>query len=100
VWVGLPIVADRGRWGILERQNSVFESAADAVDDVTYLDTWHLFAAPDGGYTAYHHDGDTVELVRESDGLHFNATGYELLARAALDAAQEEFELTPRVVAD
>jgi lysophospholipase L1-like esterase len=41
-----------------------------------------------------------VQLVRESDGLHFNATGYELLARAVLDEAQQEFELTPRVVAD
>ncbi|MEO8422686.1 MAG: DUF459 domain-containing protein [Actinomycetota bacterium] len=100
VWAGLPIVSDRGRWGIVERQNDVFESAAEAVDDVAYLDTWSMFAAPDGGYTAYHRDGGTVELVRESDGLHFNATGYELLARAVLETAQLEFELTPRVVAD
>jgi lysophospholipase L1-like esterase len=91
-------VSDRGRWGILERQNQAFEAAADAVDDVTYLDTWDMFAAPDGGYTAYFRDDDTVELVRESDGLHFNATGYELLARAVLEAAQQEFALTPRVV--
>ena len=53
-----------------------------------------------GGYTAYYRDGDDVELIRESDGLHFNAIGYELLARAVLDAAQEEFELTPRVVVE
>lgn len=99
VWVGLPIVSDKGRWGIVERQNDVFESAAEVVDDVTYLDTWDMFAAPDGGYTAYHRDGNTVELVRESDGLHFNAAGYELLARAALTVAEQEFELTPRVVA-
>lgn len=98
VWAGLPIVSDRGRWAILERQNEAFEAAADAVDDVAYLDTWDLFAAPDGGYTAYFRDDDTVELVREADGLHFNATGYELLARAVLDAAQREFALTPRVV--
>lgn len=100
VWVGLPIVSDRGRWGIVERQNEVFEATADVTDDVGYLDTWTMFAAPDGGYTAYHRDGDTVELIRESDGLHFNATGYELLARAVLEMAQQEFELTPRVVAD
>jgi hypothetical protein len=100
VWVGLPIVSDRGRWGIVENQNDVFESAANVVDDVTYLDTWDLFAAPDGGYSAYHRDDGTVQLIRESDGLHFNAIGYELLARAVLDAAQQEFDLTPRVVAD
>jgi lysophospholipase L1-like esterase len=100
VWVGLPIVSDRGRWGIVERQNEIFEGTADVTDDVAYLDTWTMFAAPDGGYTAYHRDDDTVELIRESDGLHFNATGYELLARAVLEVAQLEFELTSRVVAD
>ncbi|MGZ5306636.1 MAG: SGNH/GDSL hydrolase family protein [Actinomycetota bacterium] len=100
VWAGLPIVSDRERWGIVERQNDVFESAADAIDDVTYLDTWDMFAAPDGSYTAYHREDGTVELVRESDGLHFNATGYELLARSVLETAQQEFDLTPRVVAD
>ena len=100
VWVGLPIVSDRGRWGIVERQNDVFESAAGVVDDIAFVDTWSMFAAPDGSYTAYHREDDTVQLVRESDGLHFNAAGYELLARAVLDTAQQEFELTPRVVAD
>jgi len=39
-----------------------------------------------------------VQLVRESDGLHFNATGYELLARAVVEAAEREFELTSRVL--
>ncbi len=100
VWVGLPIVSDRGRWEIVERQNDAFEAAAEVVDDVAYLDTWEMFAAPDGGYTAYHREDGTVRLVRESDGLHFNATGYELLARAVLEEAEQEFELTSRVVAD
>jgi hypothetical protein len=98
VWVGLPIVSDRGRWGIVERQNDAFESAASLVDNIVYLDTWDMFAAPDGGYTAYLHDEGTVQLVRESDGLHFNATGYELLARAVVEAAEREFELTSRVL--
>ena len=99
VWVGLPIVSDKGRWGIIQRQNDVFEHSAHTVDDVAYLDTWDMFAAPDGGYTAFYRDGGTVELVRESDGLHFNATGYALLARAVLEAAQRQFDLTPRVLA-
>jgi hypothetical protein len=99
VWVGLPIVSDKGRWGIIERQNDVFESSAKATDDVAFLDTWDMFAAPDGGYTAYHRDGDNVELIRESDGLHFNATGYDLLARDVVEAAEQQFELTPRVAA-
>lgn len=100
VWAGLPIVSDRGRWGIIERQNEVFERAAHTVNDVAYLDTWEMFSTPDGGYTAYYRDGGTVEQVRESDGLHFNAAGYTLLARAVAEAAQQEFKLTPKAIAD
>lgn len=100
VWVGLPIVSDKGRWGILERQNAVFDQSATGVRDVTYLDTWDMFESPDGGYTAYYRSDGKVELIRESDGLHFNAAGYELLARAVVEAAQQEFGLTARVLAD
>lgn len=99
VWVGLPIVSDTGRWGIIERQNTVFEGAAQLVNDVAYLDTWDLFAAPGGGYTAYYRIGNNVQLVRESDGLHFNSTGYELLARAVAEMARTTFKLTPRAIA-
>lgn len=100
VWVGLPIVSDTGRWGIIERQNTLFEGAAKQVDDVAYLDTWNLFSAPGGGYTAYYLVGSDVQLVRESDGLHFNSTGYEVLARAVAGMARAAFKLTPRAIAD
>lgn len=100
VWVGLPIVSDQGRWGIIERQNTFFEGAADLVNDVAYLDTWDLFSGTDGGYTAYYRDGSGVQLVREGDGLHFNAAGYELLARAVAEMARTTFKLTPRAIAD
>jgi len=99
VWVGLPIVSDTGRWGIIERQNTLFEGAAKQVNDVAYLDTWDLFSAPGGGYTAYYRTGNSVQLVRESDGLHFNSTGYELLARAVAEMAHTTFKLTPRAIA-
>ena len=100
VWAGLPIVSDRGRWAIVERQNDVFEHAAELVEDVAYLNTWEMFAAPDGGYTAYYRDHGDVQIIRESDGLHFNAAGYTLLARAVVETAQREFQLTSRAIAD
>jgi lysophospholipase L1-like esterase len=100
VWVGLPIVSDKWRWDLVERQNTIFDGSAEAVHDVTYLDTWDMFESPDGGYTAYYRSDGKVELIRESDGLHFNAAGYELLARAVVEAAQQEFGLTARVLAD
>jgi hypothetical protein len=100
VWVGLPVVRDEGRWGIVERQNGIFEHAANDVRNVAFLDTWELFSAPDGGYTAYYRSEGGVRLIRESDGLHFNGAGYDLLARAAVGLALTEFELAPKVIAD
>ncbi len=35
-------------------------------------------------------------LIREGDGLHFNAVGYTILAREIAKLAVEEFGLSPR----
>lgn len=98
VWVGLPNVRDAGRVELIRRQNGLFEDAASKVRNVAYFDTWKAYSTPSGGYTAYYRSGNTVELIRESDGVHFNATGYTLVARAAIDLARTEFQLTPRVI--
>jgi uncharacterized protein len=100
VWAGLPVTRDVDRWALIRRQNDIFERAAGDVDDVAFVDTWELFSAPGGGYTAYFHDGETVRLIREPDGLHFNSTGYELLARAVAETARSEFGLPPKTIED
>jgi hypothetical protein len=41
VWAGLPIVSDTGRWGIIQRQNDVFEHSAHTVDDVAVAIAGH-----------------------------------------------------------
>jgi hypothetical protein len=97
VWVGLPIVSEHERWPLFQRQNEIFARVAARTPNMAFIDTWDRFAQPDGDYTAYHRDGNKVELIRGPDGIHFNGTGYELIARAALEAAIEDFELTPRV---
>jgi uncharacterized protein len=98
VWLGLPVVRNQERWPTLERQNGVYARAARSVPNVSFLDTWDMFDAPDGRYTTYYRQEGTVLEVREADGVHFNATGYELLARAVTDLATDEFGLDPRVV--
>jgi hypothetical protein len=98
VWVGLPAVKDEARWDFIRRQNDIFEEAADEVPNVAYLDSWELFAAPDGGYSAYYRRNGFIQQVRESDGLHFNGAGYEILARAAALTAEKEFGLSPRTL--
>lgn len=98
VWVGLPNVADRRRWELIRRQNDLFQQAARQVRNVAFLDTWRMFAASSGGYTAYYNPGNNVQLVREPDGVHFNGAGYQLVAEAVAQLAERRFELTPRAV--
>jgi len=96
VWAGLPISADYRLREHSRRQNDIFRFAASISEDVAYFDTWERFRDPDGGYTAYFHEGRRVILVREGDGLHFNAVGYTLVAREIAKLAGAEFGLVPR----
>jgi hypothetical protein len=99
VWVGLPIVSNKGMWEHFQRQNEIFQQVASTVPNVTYVDTWDRFATNDGGYSDFYwHDGQ-VELIRERDGIHFNGTGYDMIAHAAVQAAIDKFRLTNRVLA-
>jgi uncharacterized protein len=96
VWAGLPISADFRLREHSRRQNDIFRFAAGISGDVVYFDTWDRFRDPDGGYTAYFHEGRRVILVRGGDGLHFNAIGYTLVAREIAKLASAEFGLVPR----
>jgi hypothetical protein len=96
VWAGLPISADFRLREHSRRQNDLFEFAASISSDVVYFDSWNRFRDPDGGYTAYFREGNRVTLIREGDGLHFNAVGYTVVAREIAKLAAEEFGLSPR----
>jgi hypothetical protein len=100
VWVGLPIVDQKDRWAVMRRQNQIFERVIRDTPNAVYVDTWDRFATPDGDYTPfYRHDGQ-VELIRATDGLHFNPRGYELVAQAVAQAVVDGFALTPRAISD
>ena len=96
VWAGLPISADPRLRDHSRRQNEIFEFAASITNDVAYFDAWDRFRDPAGGYTAFLREGRRVILIREGDGLHFNAIGYTILAREIAKVAVEEFGLSPR----
>ena len=96
VWAGLPISADFRTREHSRRQNDIFEFAASISHDVAFFDSWERFRAPEGGYTAYFREGRRVILVRERDGLHFNAIGYTIVAREIARLATVEFGLSPR----
>jgi hypothetical protein len=92
-WVGLPIVEQKERWPVMQRQNDIFERVVDAAPNATYVDTWDRFATRDGQYTPFYWQGGKAELVRASDGFHFTPGGYELIAQGVIDALVDEFQL-------
>jgi uncharacterized protein len=97
VWAGLPMSSDARFREHSRRQNAIFAYAAGITPNVAYFDAWSRFADPrTGGYTAYLREGGQVLLIREGDGLHFNAVGYTVLAREIATLAEEEFGLLPR----
>ena len=96
VWAGLPISADPALRDHSRRQNDIYEFAASISAGVAYFDSWERFREPGGGYTAYFREGRRVILIREGDGLHFNAIGYTIVAREIAKLATREFGLSPR----
>ena len=99
-WVGLPIVQRKERWDVMQRQNESFERVVDSTPNALYVDTWDRFATQDGQYTPFYWEDGKVELIRTSDGLHFNPRGYELLAEAVGAAVVDQFRLTPSALAE
>jgi uncharacterized protein len=98
VWVGLPIVSNKGRWQLFQFQNKLFQQVASRVPNTVYVDTWDRFAANNGQYSDYYWQNGHVEKIRESDGIHFNGTGYNIVAQAAIQAAIDTFQLTGKVL--
>lgn len=99
VWVGVPVVQERQRWDFYRRVNEIYRDAAMADPFATYVDTWELFEAKQGGYTAYlRNERGTLQQMRAGDGIHFTPNGYAYLARAAIRAAAGAFALPSSTV--
>jgi hypothetical protein len=98
-WIGLPIVDKKDRWPVMMRQNDIFERVADRTPNALYVDTWDRFANADGDYTPFYREDGKVELIRATDGFHFNPRGYELVAQSVTDSLIEAFHLSPNAVA-
>ena len=99
-WVGLPIVQRKERWEVMQRQNEIFERVVDLTPNALYVDTWDRFASRDGQYTPFYWEDGRIELIRTTDGLHFNPRGYELMSEAVAVAVVDQFRLTPNALAE
>src|SRR6185312_13838823 len=83
-WLGPPTLGDSN----LDRGAKLLgpvmrEEAKKFAPDVVYIDTYHLFEGPDGGYSRDlpDKDGNEVEM-RISDGIHFSIDGAQYLSDA------------------
>ncbi len=99
VWVGIPVVQDRKRWDFYRRVNGIYRDAT-AVDPLAaYVDAWGMLQPKAGGYAAYlRNERGVLQEMRAGDGIHFTPTGYGFLARIAIRAAGDVFDLHERAV--
>lgn len=95
VWVGLPLTGDDDQTRRFEVINRiVHDAAAERPGSVEYVDTYTMFAGPDGGYAEYlTDDRGALVRVRGDDGVHFERPGGDLIAEAVLERLNERFDL-------
>jgi hypothetical protein len=96
VWIGLPITrssAQASRFRLLDR---IYRSEAEKRSGrVAYVDTYALFADPEGGYSDYLREGHgTLTKMRASDGVHYERAGGDRVARVTLVNLRRAFDLT------
>lgn len=95
-WLGPPTLGDSS----LDKGAALLgpvmrEEAAKYAPDVVYVDTYHLFSGPDGGYSRSLPDaqGNSVEM-RISDGIHFTVDGAQYLSDAVWKLLNKRWHIT------
>jgi hypothetical protein len=88
IWVGMPPMRDATLSHGMAEVDAVFRSEAAKRPNVTYFDTWSLFAGPGGGYADQIAHGSGMAYVRLPDGIHLNVEGSQLLARELARAVE------------
>jgi hypothetical protein len=95
-WLGAPVLRDdsmnRGAQAV---DKIMREEATKFAPDVVYIDTYKLFASPDGSYsgTILDENGKSID-ARIGDGVHFSMDGAAYLARAVYAVIDAKWHLT------
>jgi lysophospholipase L1-like esterase len=84
-WVGQPIMQPAKLAGQIRLMDDIYHQEAAGHPSVTYVDSWSLFATPDGRYSAYLRDGaGDLRLMRLPDGVHLTGFGADRLSYQVL----------------
>jgi hypothetical protein len=95
-WLGPPTLGD----DTLDRGAALLgpvmrEEAEKYAPDVVYVDTYHLFEGPDGGYSRSLPDANGNEVdMRISDGVHFTVDGAEYLSAEVWKLLDKRWHIT------
>ncbi len=95
-WLGPPTLgADNLDQPAKEIGELMRQEAAKRAPDVTYLDTYQMFAGSDGKYSRTILDENGKEITaRISDGTHFTEAGAQYLARAVFKLIDSRWNIT------
>jgi hypothetical protein len=96
IWIGLPQTSSPDQTQRFDVVNAaVAAEARERPGKVTYLDTYAMFAGPDGGYAEYlDKPGGGSVKVRAGDGVHFERAGGDMIAREVLKTLNQTYDLT------
>ena len=98
-WVGAPVMADATYSERVQGVNDVFREVAAKHSDVTYVDAYTLFSAPDGTYASMLPvPGGKVARVRGADGIHLTPEGGDLLAETVFGRLDRGCRITEQAV--
>jgi hypothetical protein len=98
-WVGAPVMADAAYSERVQGVNDVFREVAAKHPEVTYVDAYALFSAPDGTYASVLPvPGGKVARVRGADGIHLTPEGGDLLAETVFERLDPTCQITQQAV--
>jgi hypothetical protein len=95
IWLGPPTLGAKNlNSGAVAINQVMKEEAGKRRGDVTYIDTYKLFQAPDGSYSRSITDelGKQIQ-ARIADGVHFTEDGAQYLARAVFKVLDEHWNI-------
>ena len=93
-WIGQPITRLNDFNPRLQVMNTVYEQEAAKRPALTYVPTWDLFTDSSGKYSDYlRDDSGTLQLMRQSDGIHLSLVGADRIASPILDTIKTDFQL-------
>ena len=86
VWCGNPIARSPTYSADMSYINDIYAGEVTRFGG-SFLPLWSVVADPQGGFTAYGPDRNGITgRLRNDDGIHFTAAGYELIAERVISA--------------